>query len=100
MSQYTHSLILDDVNFKLPLMKLTDLVACMKSLDTTKATGIDGITPGVIKRSADVTAPSILHIINISIQLGQFPDLLKIAKLKPLFKPGSKSEPSNYYPIT
>ena len=50
-------------------MKLPDLVASMKSLDTTKATGIDGITPSVIKRSADVIAPSLLHIINIKPRL-------------------------------
>ena len=81
-------------------MKHTDLVASMKSLDTTKATGIDGITSSVIKRSADVIARSLLHIINISIQSGQFPDLLKIAKLKPLFKSGSKSDPSNYRPVS
>ena len=61
-------------------MKLTDLVPSMKSLDTTNATGIDGITPSVIKRSADVIAPSLLHIINISIRSGRFPDLLKIAQ--------------------
>ena len=81
-------------------MKLTDLDASMKSLDTTKATGIDGITPSVIKRSADVIARSLLHIINISIKSDQFPDLLKIAKLKPLFKSGSKSDPSNYRPVS
>ena len=97
---YIHSLIPDDVNFKNPLMKPTDLVTSMKSLDTTKATGIHGITPSVIKSSADVIAPSLLHIINTSIQSGQFPDLLKIAKFKPLLKSGSKSDPLNYRPVS
>ena len=81
-------------------MKLTDLGSSMKSLATRKAMGIDGITPSVIKRSAYVIAPSLFHLINISIQSGQFPDLLKIAKLKPLFKSGSKSDLSNYRPIS
>ena len=80
-------------------MKLTDLVASMKSLDTTKATGIDGITTGVIKRSADIVLTNLLHLINISIQRGHFTDLLKIEKLKPLFESGSKSDPPNYRPI-
>ena len=34
IKSYTHSLISDDVNFKIPLMKLTDLVASMKSLES------------------------------------------------------------------
>ena len=70
IKSYTHSLIPDNVNFKIPLMKLPDLVASMKSLNTTKATGKDGITPSVINRSADVIAPGLFHIINISIQSG------------------------------
>ena len=32
--------------------------------------------------------------------LGSFPDACKIAKIKPLFKKGSKTEPSNYRPIS
>ena len=32
--------------------------------------------------------------------LGSFPDACKIAKVKPLFKKGSKSDPSNYRPIS
>ena len=32
--------------------------------------------------------------------LGTFPDACKIAKIKPLFKKGSKMDPSNYRPIS
>ena len=32
--------------------------------------------------------------------LGSFPDACKIAKIKPLFKEGSKTDPSNYRPIS
>ena len=32
--------------------------------------------------------------------LGSFPDACKIAKIKPLFKKGSKTDSSNYIPIS
>ena len=32
--------------------------------------------------------------------LGSLPDACKIAKVKPLFKKGSKTDPSNYRPIS
>ena len=32
--------------------------------------------------------------------LGSFTDAYKIAKLKPLFKKGSKTDPSNYRPLS
>ena len=32
--------------------------------------------------------------------LGSFPDACKIVKLMPLFKRGSKTDPSNYRPIS
>ena len=36
----------------------------------------------------------------MSIKQSLFPDQCKIAKLKPLFKKGSKSDPTNYRPIS
>ena len=35
-----------------------------------------------------------------SLTLGSFPDTCKIAKVKPLFKKGSKTDSSNYIPIS
>ena len=40
------------------------------------------------------------QMINISISNGQFPDILKIAKLKPVHKSGPKTDPSNHRPIS
>ena len=42
----------------------------------------------------------ISELCNLSITLGSFPDACKIAKVKPLFKKGSKTDPSNYRPIS
>ena len=42
----------------------------------------------------------ISELCNLSMTLGSFPDACKIAKVKPLFKNGSKTDPSNYRPIS
>merc|ERR1712055_79996 len=40
------------------------------------------------------------NIFNASINTGTYPDLLKIARVTPVYKKGSKSDPSNYRPIS
>ena len=42
----------------------------------------------------------LLHIFNVSLQNGTFPDELKIARVTPLFKNGSDSDLGNYRPIS
>ena len=41
-----------------------------------------------------------MQLFNLSISLSTVPDKSKIAKLKPLYKKGSKTEPKNYRPIS
>ena len=96
-----HDKVPADVNFKIPLMKLPDLKSSFKSLDHSKAIGLDGITPKIRKLSAEIISTSILEIISISLNSGQFPDSLKLAKLYPIHKGGgTKSDPTNYRPIS
>ena len=40
------------------------------------------------------------QILNLSIKLSTVPDECKIAKLKPLYKKGKKTDPKNYRPIS
>ena len=58
------------------------------------------MSPKTIKLTAAVIAPSLLKIINIGIQTGSFPQLLKNAKLFPIYKGGPNNDPSNYRPIS
>ena len=59
-------------------------LSIINSLDATKATGLDGASPKTVKLTAAVIAPSLLKIINIGIQTGSFPQLLKNAKRVPI----------------
>ena len=42
----------------------------------------------------------LLHVVNVSLQNGNLPDELKIARVTPLFKNGSDSNLGNYRPIS
>ena len=52
-----------------------------------------------LKDSSRVLSKPISESCNLCIKLRSFPNSCKIAKLKPLFKKGSKTNPSNYSPI-
>ena len=69
-------------------------------LDVSEAPGMDEISPRLLKDGAEVLAKPICDIINFSIKLSTFPDKCKIAKLTPLFKKGSKTDPKSYRPIS
>ena len=52
-----------------------------------------------LKNGARILAKPISELCNLSMTLGSFPDAFKIAKVKPQFKKGSKTDPSNCRPI-
>ena len=82
------------VEFKVPFMKLS--VNAIESLDIKKSAGLIGMSPRILKRASKVISPTLLKMINISINTGNFLDNLKIAKLISIQKGGAKNDPSNY----
>ena len=53
-----------------------------------------------MKDGTEVLALPPINLVNLSIKQSLFPDKSKIAKLKPLFKKGCKSDLKNYRPIS
>ena len=72
----------------------------LKSVDKTKATGLDNIPARFVSDAAEYIAPSITHIINMSLLTAQVPSSMKMAKVTPLHKKGSKTDAGNYRPIS
>ena len=72
----------------------------IEKLDNNKATGLDGISPKILKLCKDFISKPISVIINSCISTGIFPVNLKKASVKPLFKGGDKSDPNNYRPVS
>ena len=72
----------------------------LRSTNVRKAAGIDDLSGHFMKDGSRVLSKPITELCNLSIKLGSFPDSCKIAKLKPLLEKGSKTNPSNYRPIS
>ena len=66
----------------------------LQDLDENKAAGLDNLSGKFLKDGATVLAKPISQICNLSIKYSIFPSDCKIAKLKPLFKKVSKTEPN------
>ena len=72
----------------------------LKSCNVNKAAGIDNVSGRFLKDGADVLGIPITQICNLSIRLSHFPKDCKVAKLKPLYKKGTKTDPKNFRPIS
>ena len=72
----------------------------LKNVEVTKAAGIDQISGKFLKDGVQILVKPISELCNLSLTLGSFPDACKIAKVKPLFKKGSKTDPSDCRPIS
>ncbi|MGY8822307.1 MAG: reverse transcriptase domain-containing protein, partial [Pseudomonadales bacterium] len=89
-----------DETFSLKRVSEDEVIKILSNLDISKAAGIDNIKGVFLKDGASILGKPIAKLCNLSIKLSTFPDKCKVAKLKPLFKKGSKTEPKNYRPIS
>ena len=97
---YINSKVPAGTSFQIPPVRSSQVANFIRNLDPRKATGLDGMGPRISKMSCHIISPSIAALINKSIISGYFPNQLKIAKVFPTFKNGTKDDPSNYRPIS
>ena len=81
---------------KATLETIKKILACLKA---SRASGLDGIFSKFLKDGAKILASPLCTLVNFSIKQSLFLDQCKVAKLKPPFKKGFKSDPKNYRPI-
>ena len=77
----------------------SEVVSGIKSL-RSKSSHISCIPTFIFKSMAHIVSPLIACLINSSFLEGVFPDNLKIARVVPLYKAGSKQDVNNYRPIS
>jgi len=78
---------------------VNDVVRIIKSLKL-KSCNFTSIPNIAFKCCIDSISSVIAKLFNMSISSGIFPDCLKVARVIPIHKSGSKSLPSNYRPIS
>ena len=77
-----------------------EITEIIKSLRTKNTCGYDEISNRIIKLSAPFIISPPTYICNAVLSTGVFPDRLKYAIVKPIFKKGYKQEISNYRSIS
>ena len=100
LKKFVDGKVPSDTYFRIPNITPEQVSCIISALDPSKAIGLDGLGPRVLKLVGHILSPSIAALINKSILTGMFPDQLKLAKVFPIHKNGSKSDPANYRPIS
>ncbi len=77
-----------------------EVLNAISPLQCNKAIGGQDIPIKLIKRYKEILKDKICHIINMSFKSGTFPDVLNIAKVKPLFKKHDQLDIGNYRPAS
>lgn len=77
-----------------------EVIKIINNLDSNTSSGIDNVNTKSIKCLKNLIAPELTQCLNSCLEQGIFPSSLKIAKVTPVYKSGSKTDPSNYRPIS
>ena len=71
-----------------------------KEFKSRKATGVDNLAGRCLKDGSNILCTPIAKTCILSIKLASFPDNCKVAKIKPLYKKGLKTDSKNFRPIS
>ena len=100
LADFINSKLPHDVSFDIPDFSVDYVRDSLRKLNVKKGTGLDGLQPKFLVMAADIIAPSLTWIFNFSLHSAVVPDIWKIAKVIPLHKKGSITDPNNYRPIS
>ena len=77
-----------------------EIYNAIHSLNNKKSSGVDTIPSYFLKAASLVITPYLMHLFNVCLKNGLFPEVLKVSKVIPIYKPGDKTKVNNYRPIS
>ena len=86
--------------FRVIRVNEVEVFLLLESIDIKKSFGLDKVYPLPLSFAAPIIYSPLTYVINLSLKQGIFPDSLKVAKVIPIFKQGSRSLCNNYRPIS
>ena len=81
-------------------VSLRKVLKILKNLKSSKSVGVDELDSYSLKIAAEVIAPSVHHIVTLSIMQRRFPSAFKYAKVLPLHKKLCPLQRKNYRPVS
>ena len=92
----------DPTEHRFNFSKVTDneIVVIINNLKSKNSSGKDEISNKLLKSIKGEISKPLIIIINQCLETGIFPDALKVAKVKPLYKKGDNCCFNNYRPIS
>ena len=69
-------------------------------MDASKSCGPYSVPVTILKTVRDYISEPLAFLVNDSFASGNFPDKLKLARITPVFKKGSRFDIDNYRPIS
>ena len=91
---------LQENNFEFSTVDKNEISKILLNINNSKSPGFDNIPGKFLKDGCEIISAHVSDIFNLSVMLSKFPNQCKIAKIKPIFKKGSKLEAVNYRPIS
>ncbi len=93
--------LVGNYNYSMFLMTITpqEIVTIRSSLKNS-AGGVDGVQTKIIKQIIHEISSLLCHVFNLSFQQGIFPNILKLAKVIPIYKKEDPQIFSNYRPVS
>lgn len=77
-----------------------EVCRCIKNLKNKKSVGEDQVPVSLLKETADIISIPLEHVINVMFSTGIFPEQLKLAHIKAIYKKGDRAEEKNYRPVS
>ena len=74
-----------------------EILKIISELDNNKASDLP---IRVVKKCAHIIAPVLAQYFNLFMEIGMFPEVLKVGKITPIFKKGNPEDLGNYRPVS